>query len=51
MKVNCTCKSEFQDATHGKNVRVANPVNKSKKDGKPAEHRCTVCGRTHNKTV
>lgn len=51
MKVACTCKSEFQDARYGKNVRIANPVNKTKKDGKPTEAKCTVCGTTHHKFV
>lgn len=47
MKVTCKCKHEFQDATLGKGVRYTTPVNKSKKDGKVTEHRCTVCGTTH----
>lgn len=56
MKVACTCKHEFQDREHGPGIRVANPVNKTKKDSgkdgsKVQEYRCTVCGSTHHKTV
>lgn len=34
--ITCKCKNEYQDATHGKNQRVAN----LDKNGNP---RCTVC--------
>lgn len=51
MKVACKCKSEFQDKEVGKGLRWATPVNKTKKDGKPSEGRCTVCGVTHNKII
>lgn len=47
--VNCNCNNEFQDKQYGKSVRVATPVNKSRKAGKLSEVRCTVCGKTHSK--
>lgn len=34
----CTCKSEFQDITYGKNKRIWNPT------GDDKGWRCTVCG-------
>lgn len=34
----CTCKSDFQDKTYGKGVRVFNTTEKE-------SIRCTVCGR------
>ena len=49
MKVNCKCKSDFQDNLLGVGVRWATPVNKTKKDGKLLEVRCTVCRQSHNK--
>lgn len=51
MKVACKCKSEFQDANLGKGIRWATPVNKTKKDGKPIEARCTVCRTSSNKII
>lgn len=51
MKVACKCKSDFQDKEVGKGLRWANPVNKTKKDGKVLEARCTVCGAQHNKVI
>lgn len=35
----CSCQSEFQDLTYGKNMRLFNTA----KEGK--EGRCTVCGK------
>lgn len=49
MKVTCNCKHAYQDETLGKGIRWATPVNKSKKDGKAIEARCTVCRSTTNK--
>jgi hypothetical protein len=37
----CTCESEFQDKTYGRNLRLFNQTRKS--DGKL--YRCTVCGK------
>jgi len=39
----CTCKSEFQDKAHGKNMRVMNPMAKNNK----GKFKCTVCERIH----
>lgn len=38
----CTCKSDFQDGTYGKGMRVFNTA----ADGKKG--RCTVCGKEIN---
>lgn len=37
----CSCQSEFQDATYGKSMRVFNEIGKDQKGG----YRCTVCGK------
>ena len=37
----CSCQSEFQDATYGKGMRVFNEIGKDGKGG----YRCTVCGK------
>lgn len=51
MKVACKCKHEFQDKLLGPGIRWANPVNKSKKDNKVLEARCTVCRQSSNKII
>lgn len=38
----CTCKNEYQDKKHGKNMRVMNKLFKGKTGD--VKHRCTVCG-------
>lgn len=43
--INCDCKHEFQDNTHGKGKRVANHA--PSKGAKPKRYRCTVCGKEH----
>lgn len=45
--VSCGCKSEFQDRTYGKGMRVTTPNNKEQAN-KNFVVRCTVCGRQHN---
>ena len=41
--IKCSCKSEYQDAKYGKNIRLANLKGDIKNtDGKA---RCTVCGK------
>lgn len=42
MIIKCNCKHEFQDATYGKDMRVAIDVH-TKSGG--VVHRCTVCGK------
>lgn len=37
----CTCKNEYQDAKHGKQLRVMNPLHSGKSGIK--KYRCTVC--------
>lgn len=39
--IKCTCKSEFQDLTYGKNMRLANLKGGEKRE---TEKSCTVCG-------
>lgn len=51
MKVACKCKHDFQDGILGKGIRWATPVNKTKKDNKVLEARCTVCRGSHNKII
>jgi hypothetical protein len=41
--IDCTCKHEYQDKTHGKGKRAANPCNNKTKT--KVAHRCTVCGK------
>lgn len=45
--VKCTCQNEYQDKVYGKGNRVANPVDKSKVNGKVQHYRCTVCKKVH----
>lgn len=47
MFVKCSCAHEYQDQMYGKQVRSANPVNKSKVVGKLQAVRCTVCRSIH----
>lgn len=42
--IKCTCQSEFQDQTYGKNNRVANACGD---DSKPSSYRCSVCGKEY----
>jgi hypothetical protein len=42
----CDCTNNFQDATYGRNKRVANYKGSSSKDSPKA--RCTVCNKEHN---
>jgi hypothetical protein len=42
----CTCKSEFQDTTYGKQKRV---FNKLEDFVKSSRARCTVCGKESTK--
>lgn len=49
MKVNCSCKHEYQDQKYGKGVRVATPVNKTLDKGILRAVRCTVCSKEHSK--
>lgn len=37
----CSCKSDFQDKTYGKNMRLFNEIGKDGTGG----YRCTVCGK------
>lgn len=39
----CVCKSDYQDARYGKNMRVMNPMAKNNK----GKFKCTVCERVH----
>lgn len=41
----CTCKHEFQDATHGKGKRVFNVSHNEKK------RYCTVCGKAEDHKI
>lgn len=45
-KVLCKCPHEFQDATYGKNVRIANATEKSNEQ--KIDVRCTVCRTVHS---
>ena len=47
MIVKCTCTHKYQDETHGKAMRVANPT--IKVSGDKIIHRCTVCHREQAK--
>jgi len=49
MKVKCNCKHEGQDKLHGKDIRIATPINSSKTLGQLKKVRCTVCGSIHDK--
>jgi len=42
----CSCQSEFQDATYGKGMRVFNETGKDGKGG----YRCTVCGKEYSES-
>jgi len=44
-KVICTCKHEFQDKTHGQNVRIATVTQKGTQTSR--EVRCTACSKVH----
>jgi|WetSurMetagenome_2_1015567.scaffolds.fasta_scaffold14836_6 hypothetical protein len=44
--LHCTCKSEFQDETYGKGLRVMNAA--FKKGIEPHRYRCTGCGNVRN---
>jgi hypothetical protein len=46
--IKCNCKSDYQDQKYGKDVRVANPVQKK---GEVQPYRCTVCAKEAVKTV
>jgi hypothetical protein len=48
LRVLCNCKSPFQDRVYGAKVRVATPVDKSRRDGLLTQAMCTVCGAIHN---
>lgn len=49
IRVHCTCSNAYQDSRYGKGVRVANPVDKSRKggSGRITQAVCTVCGAIH----
>lgn len=40
----CTCKSDFQDRTYGKGMRLMNTTGT---DDKVTGYRCTVCGKEY----
>jgi hypothetical protein len=45
-RVRCNCKSEFQDETYGKGVRVATPCGSPPSSARSV--RCTVCGKEYS---
>lgn len=44
-KVKCSCKHPFQDKRYGEGIRIANKATKS------GHLCCTVCGKTHTKSL
>jgi hypothetical protein len=45
--VTCKCANSYQDATYGKQQRVANFCLKKGAQGPKQAHKCTVCGAFH----
>lgn len=49
LRVSCSCKSSFQDEKYGTKIRVATPMNNSRRENKLTAVSCTVCGAKHDK--